>query len=240
MKSKSKYKIFNKKAQGHIEVVVSFSIFIVFMLFLLVMFNPLKKPVNPEVVEGVFINLEDNLGSELEKASIEYIGADGFGCLEPGDIGGLDLCDEGMVVDDSKSDSNLYDIYCAETGKLNLNSPCLNSMIKDTDYQVNYVTSKRAWSMKALRDFRNSYCDDYKALKDTYVLPTNDFAVVIYESGGDVLEDNGVKYDMERNDACASPPPIPTTLNVFSRMYPIETFSEGAEINQRIMQVIVW
>jgi hypothetical protein len=221
----------NKKAQGHIEVVVSFSIFMIFMLFLFIMFNPLEKPINPEVVEIVYTNLNDNLGDVLEKASIE---SSAFTCFDVNyytDITGLSLCSSGMVVKDT-SEPTIKNIFCAEDIVGNGIS-CASTT--PAPYTVLYVSSEIAFSKQELDAFNTSYCNAYENLKDDYVLPTNDFAIFIYASDGET-----VIYEMVKSEGCSSPPPIPQTLNVFARRYPIQIFDESANVEQRIMQVMVW
>ncbi|MBS3100477.1 hypothetical protein J4463_04690, partial [Candidatus Pacearchaeota archaeon] len=51
----------SKKALGHVEVVVSFIIFIGFVTFLFVIFNPFKQSNGANAAENVFNALEQNL-----------------------------------------------------------------------------------------------------------------------------------------------------------------------------------
>jgi len=248
----------SKKAQGHIEVVISFSIFMVFLLFLLVIFNPLKKPVNPEVVDVVFTNLEENLNSELQKASIivsEDVGSDaaGFFYINPDNIDGLDLCDNGENMVIQKGDSELlYDIYCAKDLIKNVDNslPVLNRVddinnIGEGDsgkYQVLYVGSETAWFEDKIRIFKQEYCYKYDDIKDDYIFVANDFAVII------IGENENIEYKLVRSDDsddnCNDPPPVPTGIDVFVRDYPVKTFYNnddgGVDVSQRRVKVIVW
>ena len=48
----------NKAGQQHLEVIISFAIFIGFLIFLFIIFNPFKAPSDPKISDTVFINLE--------------------------------------------------------------------------------------------------------------------------------------------------------------------------------------
>jgi len=223
-------KIKHKKAQGHIEMMISFSVFIVFLMLLFIIFNPLKRPVNPAVVESVYLKLNEELGTELQKAFI----SDNVVCASNTDIpsleffSGLDLCSSGGI---KKSEGSGCFIYCSESGKINLDSSGTEQVLKEN---ITYVNSKIMWSESDIDSFENAYCDDYDELKNKLGILTNDFAIKIYYS------DYPKFKDIEKSASCLSPPPIPSNLEVYSRIYPIEWFDLDAKVTQGILQIYVW
>ena len=62
----------SKKALGHVEVVVSFIIFIGFVTFLFVIFNPFKQSNGANAAENVFNALEQNLTANISSVSMSF------------------------------------------------------------------------------------------------------------------------------------------------------------------------
>ena len=60
----------SKKAVGHVEVILSFVIFIGFLMFLFFIFNPFDLISNNSLVDSVFLNMKEELGTKVSSVSI--------------------------------------------------------------------------------------------------------------------------------------------------------------------------
>ena len=59
----------NKKAKGHVEAILSFVIFVGFLLFILTIFNPLRSSGKANLIDSVLINMEEQLKTEISSMS---------------------------------------------------------------------------------------------------------------------------------------------------------------------------
>ena len=60
----------SKKAVGHVEVILSFVIFIGFLMFLFFIFNPFDLISNNSLVDSVFLNMKEELRTKVSSVSI--------------------------------------------------------------------------------------------------------------------------------------------------------------------------
>ena len=126
----------NKAGTGHVEVIISFVLFIGFLAFILITFNPLKGPPNPAIVNSVYNVLEDNLSVELNKVSINLNDITGQSCFI--------LKDSGNLISDLKCNNN-------------------NIFVKDQDNNRKYaeiVSNKIVSALNPSKNFYTIYCSD--------------------------------------------------------------------------------
>ncbi len=64
----------SKKAAGHVEVILSFVIFLGFLIFLFFIFNPFKLISNTSLVDSVFLKMQEKLSTKVSSISINVNG----------------------------------------------------------------------------------------------------------------------------------------------------------------------
>ncbi|PIN95290.1 hypothetical protein COU53_00090 [Candidatus Pacearchaeota archaeon CG10_big_fil_rev_8_21_14_0_10_30_48] len=109
----------SKKAVGHVEVILSFVIFIGFLTFLFFIFRPFDLISNNSLVDSVFLNMKEELGTKVsivsislsEQALINISGENCFGIIDASDFLTETNCDanEKIIVRDKKND--LRDVH---------------------------------------------------------------------------------------------------------------------------------
>ncbi len=126
-----------KKAQGHVEIVISFVIFVGFLLFLFVIFNPFSQTANPKAANFIFNNLEEELEVSLMSVSVSLnkeFEEDIKNCFKIVGSGNLihdlleDLgCEKGKVIVRDKEDTKKAEIssssFHIQIEKSTLSSP---------------------------------------------------------------------------------------------------------------------
>jgi len=240
----------NKSGTGHVEIIISFVLFIGFLAFILIAFNPLKGPPNPAIVNSVYNGLEENLSVELNKVSINLDSTTGQSCFVLKDSNNLvsDLkCNNqniiirdknnnkkyaeivsGEIVSEITSENNFYTIYCSDeiepvTGSINLN---LCKEYLGEEYEIGIIVSANYWSLKKITQLENSYLNNYPVIKKEFIRDTSDFGFIIWNL------DSSKDFDVTQE--------IPRGLDVVSKTLPISIIDFEANITRHTITVMTW
>jgi len=168
-----KIKSKTKKAQGHIEVIISFVIFLGFLVFLVIIFEPFKSPTNPGIVDSVLVNLDKKVGVSVKTISIN-LNAPPIRCIRfdnpnlTADSGctptTIIVKDKDEKVLDSKLDNSMFfvntnnqkffTIYCGSSLEAIPPLPLIGcTELTNVNYSLGIIVEKNLWSMEKLNLF---------------------------------------------------------------------------------------
>lgn len=204
----------NKKAQGHVEVMLSFVIFIGFLIFTFVFLNPFARTKEPSYIM-------DN----AQKAIIGYISDD---------VGKLSIITNGTsCYQFAAEDYNTnYKEVDERNGKyiIYFNKIFDNSSTKKDGCPLNYtlgVYSKEKMIIyNKILTLKNNY-SDYDNLKISLGI-TDDFLFTVRDLVGNPI----TELSVSRN--------IPQGIDVESRDIPIRVINSAGQIQEFILNIRVW
>lgn len=248
-----KFNIFNKKAQGHIEIIISFVIFLGFVIFLLFILNPINRErVSNVIFDETWADIQNNLSINYEKVSL---------VLDSGVLNKLNSKDcfyisevpynltntlvlnsqNQPVVSSTKVSENqisitkiagelLYGIYfsgefnnLAHSGVL---SGCKEIKKSDKDYDFGILNNETKILYENLLLFNQSYVSNYLQLKK-YLGIKNEFEFIVYNETREVMSDVTYLNKIKSNA-------------VLSREIPITVINKEAQKIKLIINLRVW
>ena len=238
----------SKKGAGHVEVIISFIIFIGFLIFLFTIFNPLDLANNTSLVDSVFLKMEEELAIRVSSVSISLDNPGAVtGCFSISEIGGLDCShtrdvrvfdkngnfvgaklEGGRIHIDlaSITEKNFYTIICAEKN-LPSGSPSGCTSLSEGDFELGIISDKKIWSEGKISDFEDDFeGDGYVSLKEEYVPAGSDFGFRVWD-----LENQEVPL-YEGGETPAT--------RVDARTIPIDVIDGNAEIEKRTLTILTW
>lgn len=235
----------NKKGAGHVEVVVSFVIFISLVSFLLIAFKPLKifsrvSNANMDITEEVILK---KISSELSVLSIGLDSAIEAGeCFYIKDTS--NLTQERVVIKDENryriearkenskvyfksSGKNFYKIYSSEEFSENSFDISGCVILTEEDYVLGVPRSYGVVLDSKLKELNESYYADYSAFKEEIGLK-NDFNLIVRNISGS----NEIIFKSEIYK--------PSGVEIVARDVPIEVLDSGGELKPYILNIQVW
>ena len=243
-----------KRASGHIEVMISFVIFIGLIVFLFIMLNPLKIfSASKSMLDTTTNKVIENVSTELTTSSVKvqdsYILPEGLpkDCLTISlkSKAGEELIvknGSGSEVESAKGTETLsfkydgsnrfYRISLSENifpTKLLVGSSC--ATLEPTDYQLGITRTRDIISSEKLKTFTEEYTEDYDALKTSLGLENN-FNFIIFKGDGSIFEVDGTKIRGQENP--------PGGINVLAKDVVIEILNKSADIIPAIMNIRAW
>ncbi|MEA3329728.1 MAG: hypothetical protein U9Q06_03210 [Nanoarchaeota archaeon] len=246
------------KAQVHVEMILSFVIFVGLVFFLFLVFQPFKQSSNPQLADFVFNKLDNKIAIEMRRVSVgldvvppgcfEVSGlVEDLGCGIPGnelvvwyrDLGGIMKKGNAEVVGNNvhvgfSSPSLFYEITCA-SGLTN--SPASGSC-SPVSLTLGIIVDKMVWSEQTLIDFKTEYgvydSLGYKNLKKD-ISGKDDFGLEIFEAEGDevLVVFSGGKIEL-------GPDKFPQGLNVYAKVFPVEVLMKTGEVKRYLAKISVW
>jgi len=237
-----KYKMhMNKIAITHIEIVLSFLIFLGFVIFLFVILSPFKDRTNKNLVDFVYGGVYNKMKTDLSSISISFAVAPA-GCFSFGSsdlISNLNCIEHHVIVKDennvqvnAKLEGNdfqiansgkFYTIYCSDEL---IGTNGINGCSSETPV-LGVVRTKEVLAVSRINNFVSEYNSDYDALKRDINMPENsDFGFVINDLDGAPMFE-GKKQR-------------PTGVDVIVKTFPVEILYSDARIQNAVLKVIVW
>jgi hypothetical protein len=242
----------NKKGVGHVEIIVSFVIFIGFLLFLFVIFNPFKNNLGQDAADSAYLKLDEKLADNITILSININRSYDLNLIESSGCFQIDYipdlgCDGKMIVKNASGSiinakidrilgkiiiefsapaNRFYTIYCSDelNERINVNS-CVD--IRRDDYALGIINNKKVWSTHLLNAFYNNYTTNYNQLREEIALQGTDFGFTITDIN-DQLKFKALKE-------------IPKGVNVVtSPRIPINLLDENATISSEVLNIAVW
>ncbi|MEM4625228.1 MAG: hypothetical protein QXJ28_00465 [Candidatus Pacearchaeota archaeon] len=244
----------NKKAQKHVEMILSFVLFFGFLIFFFSFFNPFKIKTSRESLDAVFIRLEDTLTTKLVSFSISIADSSltpGYNCFS---INKSETypCGSKLIVRNASQeiipvsyDSQnyyllfngknqnflIFDCYGEENydtyGNIPNDPTTCNNLSINQDFNLGIINKKNFWSYSKIIDFKREYERDYDKLKDNYVQKKNDFALILFNVDG------------TKNLTISKQ--VPKGINVNAKSFIIHTIDENnGDIYQKVLNIITW
>tara|TARA_Y100000310_G_scaffold47085_2_gene43675 strand:+ start:3383 stop:4165 length:783 start_codon:yes stop_codon:yes gene_type:complete len=251
-----------RKGQTHVEMVLSFVIFLGFVLFLFFVFNPFQQTANPKLVDFAINKIENEVSVELRSIGVKFESDPGIGfnnCFSLpaaaliSDLGGdeFECRGENVVVknslgervDASYSGSNLsiensgfenfFTIYCAE-GLVYQPSSLTNCDFVPKELAI--VVEKKVWSEAKLIEFKSRYDSNYNDLRKK-IVGRDDFGLRILEAG---FVDMTHEVEGVEDGDLEMPTEQPQGLTVYAKTFPVQVMDEDADVEQLKARVSVW
>jgi len=236
-----------KSSQGHVEIIFSFVIFISFLSFLLIAFNPFKTTGNTEA----YLNLAQTQIEKLitKEVSLLTLNIDssvsGCGYFDYGYTG-----DENIITKNS-SGYLFASNHIPQTGKyrINVNFPPQTTppttfyyIYFSKDFLENYNPSSceellapdlgllRTYSVVSFKEmngtFSKNYTRDYINLKKQIGIPeTKDFSLTFYDLTRTSIKELGTP---------------PEKAIIYAREIPVQFMYETGEFKYGFMQIKIW
>jgi len=244
-----------KKAAGHVEVIISFVIFVGFLIFLMFIFNPLQLLGNSSLVDSVLIKMEDNLKIDVISVSLSLNDpADVIdGCFSIPDIEDLN-CDDKVIrvldkegnadieakIDNTipndiniliKKDGNnkLYTIICSEDNTLLDTGLASCTSLDNTQFKLGIISEKRIWSDKKFGALEGEYKTNdasYLSVKESYVSGGSDFGFRLWD-----LDNLAIPLYK------AGEPP---GTNVDAKTIPVDVIDANGIVIKRTLTIMTW
>ena len=232
----------SKKGAGHVEVIISFVIFIGFLVFLFFIFNPLELVRDTSLVDSVFIKMEERIAIEVSSVSLSLVSPgdvqDCFGILD--DLNCAEEDKEVRVLDKEgnsdieaslgneninikKDSDNFYTIVCTEDiDPIQDPGDC---PAPSGDYELGIISEKMIWSDEGFQRFVGEY-EEYESLKDDFVPRGSDFGFRVWN-----LDDQ----ETPLYQGGVSP-----QTRVDARTMPIDVISDEGIITKRTLTILTW
>jgi len=245
--------ISNKKAIAHIEVIVSFVIFIGFLIFLFAILNPIKEiKIDESLFEAVKYKITEyeNLKSDISYVSIMLEDSPEENCFEIEKINDMECSSDAKfrAKDENNQqvqitpsgnyikindDNEFYTIFCSKV--LDENSFKGNcEEIDDEDYVLGIIQKEELISVKQLKDLINSINNDveYETIKQSLGIPNNnDFGLRIRD-GKNILKYDNIEFEAIKR--------APGAAKVSSKSYPMKIVYPDATFKTIIMDILIW
>jgi len=233
----------NKKAQGHIEMILSFVIFIGFILAIFFLFVPAKHtPIDYAIFDKVQMKILENLSFQYQTASLilnSNFADSCFAVEDPFNISSNVLVqdlngdikkvkkDGGKIYIAHTSNNRYYKLYFSD----NFNSPrlsseeCLN--LEKANYSFGVLSSEQRVLYENLEILNKTYLTDYPKLKQLIGFG-NDFDFIIIDKNRNILFNESLSLHKLKK------------ANVLSREFPLAIIDKNASKRDLLFILEVW
>ncbi|MBU1135969.1 MAG: hypothetical protein ABIG37_00660 [Nanoarchaeota archaeon] len=229
---------FLKKGASHVEVIMSFVIFIGFFVFLFSIFNPLKIPTDNEA----YLSIAERGIKDFSLIKVYFITIDvknfNKDCFYF-DYDGLSriiVKDKDERIVEAYNDKNIikinsgkgfYYIYSNEIFKENKFPDADCKELKGADFEFGLFRSYDMVSNKTLFDFEKKYNSDYEELKKEINFPASrEFSFSVKTFDGQSIAD-GEKE-------------VPATAGVLAKNIPVQVVFENGDIKYCALNIKIW
>lgn len=240
----------NKKG-SHVGFVLSFVIFVTFIIFLYSITSPVTRVETGK--QDLLNNLEKSLSRELFQEDIttasislddSYILSNGAGCIEIGDIAGLENVNSVAKNETNYKFDSLFNVktkidwdgrskfikifYSEELPQDAYNPSGCSAVVQGSDYTLGQViTQAYTFESKVINisNYINSGRENYTKIKEALLIPSGD------EFGFKFRNASENEIGTEEGDI---------TANVYVREIPIQYIDEEANIKPGFLSIKVW
>jgi len=208
-------KMINKKAQSHVEVIISFIIFIGFLLFLFIFLNPFAKPKPDYILEDTQRALIENISSRVGKLSIITGNENCY------DFNEEDYEGHYIEVKEDVGEKDKYTIYFNDIFQNNAPKKGCSPL----DYSLGSYSEEDMVVYEKIEELKTSYESNYENLKNEFGL-TNDFLFLVKDLDGEE------KISVDKK--------IPLGVNVKVKEIPIAVINNRGEVQNLILIIKTW
>jgi len=247
-------KISDVRGIGHVEMIISFVLFLGFLSFIFIAFNPLKVEKNNAVLDSLVYSIEENLGVDVSRVSIastsDWTDKNCVKIKNDDLINDLKCVNRNIIIKGEKingdeinleyfkssdksfefeisSDAVIYNLYCSDEFGPSTSplSGCKNINEK-SDYNIGIIVDKKYYSDKKLEEFENRISSDYDALKKEYAGSSGDIGFEVRDIEGQII------YEDKKA--------TPKGVDVMAKTFQIDVIDESANIKDYSMTVYLF
>jgi hypothetical protein len=230
-----------KKSQGNIELVLSFVIFVGFILVMLVFLNPMKNSATSySSLDNIHNKIMNNISLEFDSLAIRInsgiygdcfqINLNGAGAL--GKV--MALSSNNFILKANKNNEEIifektsdyfYIFYFSDSFNESpeILSKCV--ILNSKNYSLGLLNQEKRVLIENLENLNNSYSSDYSGLKNSIGI-REDFDFSVFNSTSMIFDTSNI-HKMK-------------TGNVVSRDIPIKAINKNAEDIDIILRIRTW
>jgi hypothetical protein len=209
----------SKKSQGHVEMILSFVLFISFLLFIFAFLNPFSKSKEPDyIMEDIQRSILDNISSEVGIFTV--FPNTTFGCYN---LSTKITEDYGSNYRENVESGLKYTLYFSDL--INPASMYKNAGCSELNYTLGVYIKEKLVSEDLVQEFNISYVSDYKGLKKSLGI-NKEFSLIV--------------LDQDKNPIFTAIRKIPNNVEVESKEIPVRTIDSNAQIMERIILIKSW
>ena len=205
----------SRKSQGHIEVILSFSLFIGAILFIFLFITPSFKDVDKTNIEQTTDKVINNMSLDIGRLSI----ISDSNCYNYTD-------DYGVSYVETKKDNEFIIYFSDEEDTFNNTRPNKND-VDCLDYNTGVFSEEDVIVYNETVDFKAKYESDYEKLKEDIGI-SDDFSFQIKDINGQAINE----LSASRN--------IPGNVNVKATEFPIRVIDRDGIIHEFLFNIRVW
>ncbi|MDD5149131.1 MAG: hypothetical protein PHC28_01440 [Flavobacterium sp.] len=226
----------SKKSLSHVEMMISFSLFVIFLILLFAIFNPLETSSSNEVSLSI-IEKWINENAEIDVKTSTLI----IQTASVGDCFSVDKISEEKVVafkDEKKiisenSDktflenkgAGVYSLYFSDYfSSGNFDEDCV--ALSDGEYSFGVTKDEKFLLVSKVEKLEENYYSDYESLKKEIGISGNDFEFILQEINGKKI------INATMNE--------PSGVNIYSENINVEVIDENANIKNLILNLKIW
>ncbi|MFA5173606.1 MAG: hypothetical protein WC438_00305 [Candidatus Pacearchaeota archaeon] len=214
MKNKLNKLIEDKGAQAHVEMILSITLFVGFLVFIFIILNPFGDSKNASFIGNVERAVMTNITENFGKLSIIMDVANTcYSSIPPGYPGNY----QGKKIND-----RLYHVYFSDSFSNNLG--CTGP---DGTYSIGTFSNEEIVSYDNLQKLKTNYENEYNRLRTSLGLG-NEFTFTIRTLEG---------LDIGLNPIVKNPP---KGVNVEAKDIPIRVINSSGDISELILNIKAW
>lgn len=224
---------YNKIGQGHVEMIMSFILFIAIVLFFFIIVNPFS--VDFDSSNQVFIAKKviiENVTSNVGKLSVVLDAGPPVGTcynfsIEDYTVKGVDPSDLHFQEYHDTLEPRRYFIMFSDSFDSDV-APTYDYTCDDANYELGIYVTNKLIIAKRLKQLRKYYRNDYEKLKRELGI-TNDFAFIVKElnTKNEIIELSATK-DL----------PVDTERSAVE--IPLRMMDETGEIKEIVINIVLW
>lgn len=227
----------NKKAATHIEMVLSFVIFIGFVIFILAVFNPFQfTSKETSNIENIARKIQENLSVNVDFLTLKLTSPSPDCFYVPYSLNNVvvknmekrkkiaESAESEIRIEGDSSDDFFY-IYSSKIFLQDSLSGCV--LLPENSYSLGLLQNQGMIFNGSLLGFKNEYETNYLKLKNNLEIPaSDDFLVKVLDMQGDVKMD--VKMDK------------PSSIKISAKDTPVQLIYKNGTINYALMHIEIW
>jgi len=205
----------NKSAQGHLEIILSFTLFIGALIFLFLIINPFAEVREVSIINKFQEKIINEMSLEIGKLGVI--------------VDSIDACYEFNSTDypenyaEALEDSRKYNIYFGEI----FTNTSLKKGCSPLNYSLGIYSSEKIIVYEKVEDLVTDYNTDYEGLKTSLGI-ANDFAF----SFRNIINRDVTALNVTRQ--------APAGVDVEAKELPVRVIDSNANIQELILQIRAW
>lgn len=236
-----------KNGAAHIEMILSFVLFISFLIFIFAFINPAKKTEPSRAlldIAGQEIAKNSSINITTISIKLNYTSAKPCFSINLLELGIDEIIGDNSIIARNSTDSttgsrktnadlhietsgDFYRIFASEDFSAVSYSPQDCEAVKKDNITIGQITTAKTISFKRLEGFRMAYSQDYNSLKQSINFPAgNDFGFVLRDNSRNVL----LNASKEK----------PKSAIVIAKEQPIELVYEDSSSVIAVLNIQAW